>query len=205
MERAKLKVPSAFYQRDTARVAREILGMRLVRIHRGRRLSGWITEVEAYLGEKDRACHTFGGRRTARTETMFREGGCAYIYLIYGMHHCLNFVTQNQDDPQAVLIRSIIPDEGISVMERLRQKKFSHPWVKGFTDGPGKLAQALALTKKHDGLSLVSDELFVERVPPNGLPPQLINTRIFKGPRIGVDYAGAHARWPLRFWLGAKK
>ncbi|MFN7684821.1 MAG: DNA-3-methyladenine glycosylase [Oligoflexia bacterium] len=189
-----MKLPQSFFVRDTRRVARELLGKKLVRVHRSQVLAGWITEVEAYLGVKDRACHTFGGRRTARTDTMYREGGCAYIYLIYGMHHCLNFVTRPEGVPEAVLIRSIEPCQGIEPMARNRGRS-SLSGLKGLTDGPGKLAQALALTRKEDGLSLQSDELFIEEgfdVRPK---------QIESGPRIGVEYAGKHARWPLRFWI----
>ena len=185
-----MKLPPSFFIRNTRTVALDLLGKRLVRVVRGRRLAGLITEVEAYLGVRDRACHTHGGRRTARTETMYARGGCAYLYLIYGMHHCLNFVTQKEGVPEAVLIRAIFPTEGLDAMLKNRRRST----LKGLTDGPGKLAQALLLTRRQDGLSLQSPELFVEE----GV--KVSRRDILRGPRVGVDYAGPHAAWPLRFW-----
>jgi DNA-3-methyladenine glycosylase len=185
-----VKLPPSFFIRNTRTVALDLIGKRLVRVVRGRRLAGLITEVEAYLGVRDRACHTHGGRRTARTETMYARGGCAYLYLIYGMHHCLNFVTQKEGVPEAVLIRAIFPTEGLDAMLKNRRRLT----LKGLTDGPGKLAQALLLTRRQDGLSLQSPELFVEE----GV--KVARRDILRGPRVGVDYAGPHAAWPLRFW-----
>ncbi len=185
-----MKLPPSFFIRNTRTVALDLIGKRLVRVVRGRRLAGLITEVEAYLGVRDRACHTHGGRRTARTETMYARGGCAYLYLIYGMHHCLNFVTQKEGVPEAVLIRAIFPTEGLDAMLKNRRRLT----LKGLTDGPGKLAQALLLTRRQDGLSLQSPELFVEE----GV--KVARRDILRGPRVGVDYAGPHAAWPLRFW-----
>jgi DNA-3-methyladenine glycosylase len=195
-----VKLPPSFFVRDTRRVALDLLGKRLVRVQRGQRVAGLITEVEAYLGVRDRACHTYGGRRTARTETMYARGGCAYLYLIYGMHHCLNFVTEKEGVPEAVLIRAIFPTEGLEQMLKNRQRPtLKAPAFKGLADGPGKLAQALSLTRRQDGLSLQSAELFVEE----GV--HVRSREILRGPRIGVDYAGPHAAWPLRFcWNGAR-
>jgi DNA-3-methyladenine glycosylase len=121
---------------------------------------------------------------------MYARGGCAYLYLIYGMHHCLNFVTQKEGVPEAVLIRAIFPTEGLDAMLKNRGRST----LKGLTDGPGKLAQALLLTRRQDGLSLQSPELFVEE----GV--KVSRRDILRGPRVGVDYAGPHAAWPLRFW-----
>lgn len=181
----------SFYQRKTEIVARELLGKKLTRIFNGHRLSGIITEVEAYLGIQDKACHTYGDRRTPRTEAMYEAGGHAYIYFIYGMHHCFNVVTEKNGVPEAVLIRALEPVEGLSWMKKFRKTQA----IKNLTTGPGKLAQALQLTKELNGQLLSSKDLFIEyadRVPAS---------EIVRCPRIGVSYAGDHAAWPLRFYL----
>lgn len=185
------KLPLSFYQRDTITVAKELLGQKLVRIYHGQRLSGIITEVEAYLGMKDKACHTYSGKRTPRTEAMYLPGGHSYIYQIYGLYYCFNIVTENKNTPEAVLIRALQPLEGLQTMSDLRKTK----QLKSFTTGPGKLAQALALTKNENTLPLNSNELFIE------LNTSLTPFKIHKTTRIGVDYADDHAKWPLRFYI----
>lgn len=185
------RLPLSWYRRDTREVARELLGKRLVRIHRRQRLSGIITEVEAYLGVRDRACHTFEGRRTPRNEAMYAHGGHAYIYLIYGMHHCFNVVTHDEDVPEAVLVRALEPLEGIEAMKRFRKRDR----LSDLTTGPGKLGQALKLHSKMSGTRLDSETLFLEDAAP------VPSAEIVSMPRIGVDYAGEHARWPLRFYI----
>lgn len=187
---SRLKLPLNFYKRDTVVVAKELLGQKLVHILNGERIAGIITEVEAYLGAKDKACHTYNYRRTPRTETMYLNGGVSYIYFIYGMHYCFNVVTQSKGIPEAVLIRSIKPCEGIETMQKLRKQKA----LTNLTTGPGKLTQALGITKKQDGLRLNSKTLFIEK----GF--KLTVDQIVVTPRIGVHYAEDHALWPLRFY-----
>jgi DNA-3-methyladenine glycosylase len=184
-------LPQSFYQRNTKTVALELLGKRLVRMYKGRRISGIITEVEAYLGAADRACHSYNFRRTKRTETMYLEGGYTYIYFIYGMYNCFNVVTQKKDVPEAVLIRALEPVEGIELMHEFRKTNN----LRNLTTGPGKLAQALHLTKDLNASSLLSDELFLE----DGI--KISKSKIIKKTRVGVDYAGDHAKWPLRFYI----
>jgi DNA-3-methyladenine glycosylase len=177
-------LPAKFYLRDTELVARELLGKRLVRMWRGRRLSGVIVETEAYLGAKDRAAHTFGGRATERVKSMYLAGGHAYVYQIYGMHFCLNVVAKNSGEPEAVLIRALEPDPGLAAGTR--------------TDGPGRLCAALRIDRRLDGESFGGPIMFIER---SGRVPK--KEEIGAGPRIGVDYAGEAASWPLRFfWRG---
>lgn len=178
-----MALPFSFYRRDTVTVARELLGKRLVRVYRGKRLSGIIVETEAYLGALDRAAHTWNGRATERVRSMYLPGGHAYVYLIYGMHYCLNVVTRGRGEPEAVLIRALEPEEGVIFP----------------TNGPGKLCKALKIDKKLDGASLRGPIMFIER---SGRSPT--KEQIGSGPRIGVDYAGEAAAWPLRFtWRGS--
>ena len=130
-----------FFDRDTVAVARDLLGKVLVRRVDGMTLSGRITETEAYVGRVDKACHAYGYRRTARTETLFAPPGTAYIYLIYGIYHCLNFVTEPEGEPSAVLLRGLVPVEGTAEMARRRfgkePEQLTSYQKKHFLDGPG--------------------------------------------------------------------
>lgn len=186
-----MPLPLKFYRRDTETVARELLGCTLVRLVRGRRLAGRIIETEAYLGVHDRACHTFGGRRTERVRSMYLAGGHAYVYLIYGMHYCFNVVTRAAGEPEAVLIRALLPVDGVETMRRLRGLRSD----RGLTDGPGKLCQALAVDRSCDGLSLLGTDLYIEAGCLDA------NEKILTSPRIGIDSAGDAASWPLRFYV----
>ena len=195
-----------FYLRDTVEAAKALLGKCLVRRLEGETLAVRITETEAYIGRCDRACHAYNYRRTARTDTLFREGGHAYIYFIYGMYHCLNFVTEPEGEPAAVLIRAGDPLSGTDTIRRLRfgDKPLSAYRRKNFLNGPGKLCKGLSLTREQNGLDLVTGrELFVCDGPEDlGLPPPAPSReRVRCGPRIGVDYAGEAKDYPWRFWL----
>jgi len=184
-----------FYRRDSVTLARALLGQRLVRVIEGQRLSGLIVETEAYLGIPDQAAHTFGGRRTARNETMWGDAGHVYVYFTYGLHHCVNVVAGKRGDPIAVLIRGLEPCEGLDLMRRHREK------ARRDTDlcsGPAKLCQALAIDRTMDGFDLIDGrELFVERVGSGSVDDGVV----VSCPRIGVDYAGSWADKPLRFYL----
>ena len=174
-------------------MAQDLLGRYLIRTTAGgTRAIGRIIETEAYLGSRDRASHTFGGRRTARTETMYRAGGCAYVYLIYGIHHCLNVVTGPKGEAQAVLLRAVEPIEGADWMRGNRSlgERVRPGDVGG---GPGKLCQALAIDRSLNGASLLRGELRCAEGQP------VSSAEVARGPRIGVDYAGEAAAWPLRF------
>lgn len=186
-------LPASFYRRDTTTVARELLGMRLSRrLEDGRVCSGIIVETEAYLGVTDKACHSFGDRRTARTETMYGAGGVAYVYLIYGMYYCLNAVTKNQGEPEAVLIRALQADvsDAADWKEKYPRLK-KQQWL----SGPGRLCRALGINKTHDGLALQSDVLWIAQ----GIAVE--PAEIVAAPRVGVAYAGEAAQWPLRFYV----
>lgn len=167
-------------------MARELLGCRLVRNHPGGWRSAWVlVEVEAYLGVSDRAAHTWGGRRTPRVRPMWGEGGHAYVYRVYGLHDCLNVVTREEGVPEAVLVRAAVPEEWWRGQEVPRSELLG-------ASGPGKLCRALGITTALSGASLRGPELRLEPGPHR-------HFEILSGPRIGVDYAGEAAAWPLRF------
>lgn len=187
------KLPRDFYTRsNVVTVARDLLGKLLVVPSRnGTRVSGKIVEVEAYRGPQDRAAHSYGGRRTKRTETMYGIGGTAYVFFVYGMYNQFNVVTNAADAPHAVLIRAVEPVEGIDVMRRRRPGKTDH----NLTNGPGKLCIALEIDRKLDAADLRGNRVWLEeaeRVP---------RSRIMSGPRIGIDYAEEWIDKPWRFWL----
>lgn len=191
-----------FYGRDTLTAARDLLGREIVRVlPDGTRLRCRITETEAYIGRLDKACHAYGYKRTSRTETLFAPPGTAYIYLIYGMYHCLNFVTEGEGEPAAVLIRGAVPVEN---GDRIAQNRFGRsleeltPYQrKNFLNGPGKLCRGLNLTRAQNGLDLTDPGggLYVcSGSPPD---PALVQT----GKRIGIDYAEEAVDFPWRFYL----
>ena len=190
-------------------MAQDLLGRYLIRMQDGRPLVIRITETEAYIGRIDKACHAYNYRRTARTETLFAPPGTAYIYLIYGMYHCLNFVTEPEEEPCAVLIRggqaretrNSWPGTGMG-----RAWTSSPPYQrKHFLDGPGKLCQALALTRAENGCSLLGDTLFVcDRLEDVGLatlPEDLLPFSITAYPRVGIDYAEEAVDFPWRYQI----
>jgi DNA-3-methyladenine glycosylase len=168
-----------FYRRGTETVARSLVGAWIARRWRGRWYGGRIVETEAYLGARDRGAHSWAGRRTARVEPMYADGGHLYVFLVYGMHHCANVVTRREGEPEAVLLRAAEGPEGAP--DRLMS-------------GPGKLCAALGITKAESGLDLLGRDavrIFTRR----GRRPAL-----GVSPRIGVDYAGEAKSWPLRFF-----
>lgn len=189
-----VKLGSTFYDRPgVVRVARDLLGTVLVTEFGGERTSGRIVEVEAYNGEIDRASHAWSGRRTRRTEVMYGAGGTAYVYLIYGIHHLFNVVTNRKGVPHAVLIRGLEPLEGIPVMlKRTGKTRLDHT----LTRGPGNLSKAMGLLTLHTGMSLVGGAVWIGddgyRVRPSDIGVTA---------RIGVDYAGEDAGLPYRFFL----
>jgi DNA-3-methyladenine glycosylase len=188
-----------FYTRsDVVGIARELLGKLLTTQFEGKRTSGIITETEAYAGITDRASHAYSGRRSERTEVMYREGGTAYVYLCYGVHSLFNVVTNAEGIPHAILIRGIIPIDGIEhMLERTGKKEIS----RNFSNGPGKLTRVLGIHYTHTGLDLTVKPV---RKSDPGIwiedPGILVNeNEILITPRIGVDYAGEDASLPYRF------
>ena len=191
-----------FYNRDTLEVARDLLGCEIVRVlEDGTQLRCRITETEAYIGRIDKACHAYHYRRTAQTETLFAPPGTAYIYLIYGMYHCLNFVTEEEGEPAAVLIRgaACVANGDIIAKNRFgcKEKNMTSYQRKNFLNGPGKLCRGLDLTRAQNGLDLTGPAggLWVCR----GTPPS--PGQIQTGKRIGIDYAQEAVHFPWRFYL----
>ena len=185
-------LPRSFFLRPAETVARELLGRYLVRRLGGERLVARLVETEAYLGAPDRASHAWGGRRTARNKSLYLIGGHAYVYLIYGLHHCLNVVTGEREVGSAVLLRAA---EAVTGELRMKVNRGLDRALRptDLAGGPGKLCQALAVDRRLDGASLLRGELIVTRGEP------LAGERIVAGPRVGIDYAGEAAGWPLRF------
>ncbi|MDR3418890.1 MAG: DNA-3-methyladenine glycosylase [Nevskia sp.] len=171
-------LPREFYDRDTIQVARELLGKYLVMRRGGGERVGRIVETEAYLGPHDLAAHSSKGR-TPRTEVMFGPPGHAYVYLIYGMHHCVNVVTQAEGHASAVLLRALEPVRNLEAR----------------CQGPGLLCKAMGIDRRLNGHDLVSEDFFIAE------PEQPQRIAIVRRPRIGVDYAGHWAKRLLRFYI----
>ena len=196
-----------FYIGDTVEIARNLLDKYLVRRLDGELLVCRITETEAYVGAIDKACHAYGYHKTKRNATMFGEAGHAYLYLIYGMHTCLNFVTNPAGEPDAVLLRGLEPVYGMDTLCRLRFGKAPDQLTsyqrKNFCNGPGKCCKALALDTTLDGADLTGDVLFLCDSPADvglpDLPPQ--NRPVAVGKRIGIDYAQEAKDFLWRFTL----
>lgn len=192
------KLTSDFYDRpDVLTIARELLGKIIVTSFNGELTAARIVETEAYAGITDKASHAYGGRRTARTEIMYREAGTAYVYLCYGIHQLFNIVTDKTDIPHAILIRGAEPITGIPVMLRRTGKKVADFTL---TRGPGNVSKALGITLAHTGESLLGDDCYVAS---DGFVPAAGD--IIATPRIGVDYAGADALLPYRFIIRNNK
>ena len=184
-------------RKDVVQIAQRLLGKVLVTNFNGCYTAGMIVETEAYAGATDQASHAFGSRRTARTETMYREGGVAYVYLCYGIHHLFNVVTNMPGVPHAVLIRAIEPLDGIDIMLERRKKEKLQP---SLTAGPGAMSMALGIHTSNSGLSLQGPEIYIEdrgiRIP---------GKDIIEGTRVGVAYAAEDALRPYRFWIAGNK
>lgn len=197
-----------FFMGNTVNIAQNLLGMYLVRRIHGESLVCRILETEAYVGRIDKACHAYQYHRTPRTEVMFGEPGHAYIYLIYGMHHCLNFVTEPAGEPSAVLLRNVEPIAGVSTISQLRfaclPTELSNYQQKNFMNGPGKLCKGLSLTTEENTMDLTGDTLFICTSPSDAgihkISPPLYR-KIYSGPRIGIDYAEEAREFPWRFWI----
>lgn len=177
-----------YLQEDVVLIAKSLLGKVLCTHIDGYFTSGIISETEAYAGVDDRASHAFGNRRTKRTEIMYARGGCAYVYLCYGIHHLFNIITNRSDVPHAVLIRNIKPVEGFETMIKRRGGK-----IENILTGPGTLSQAMGITTSLNGTDLCGNTIWIEE------GKSIDDQSIEATPRIGVDYAGQNALLPYRF------
>jgi DNA-3-methyladenine glycosylase len=181
-------LPRSFYARPVLVVARDVIGKILVHETHEGRVTGRIVEAEAYRGPEDRAAHSYGGRRTARTEAMYGPPGHAYVFFVYGMHHHVNLVTTKEGAPHAVLLRAVEPLEGVELMAARRGRK---PTDRELTNGPGKLCVAFGIDRRAYGADLCKRPLFLADGP---------RGRVVRSPRIGIDYAGEWVARPWRFY-----
>lgn len=189
---AKLK-PEYFQNKDVIFLAQDLLGKILFTKKNGEITAGIISETEAYFGEEDKASHAYGGRRTLRTEAMYQPGGYSYIYLCYGIHHLFNIVVSLKNDPKSVLIRSVEPYQGFSVIENRRNRPSSD---KSISSGPGSVCKALGIDMTFNKKPLTGEDIWIED---SGL--QYRTEDIASTSRIGVAYADEHTQLPLRFYL----
>ncbi|MGC8751183.1 DNA-3-methyladenine glycosylase [Hydrotalea sp.] len=187
-------LPLSFYwNMHVTDVAKSLLGKLLITHFHQQLTIGRIVETEAYNGVEDRASHAFGGRYTPRTKTMYAQGGCAYVYLCYGIHEMFNVVTGNENTPHAILIRAIEPIAGLAIMQQ-RMKKNKADYSIG--RGPGNVTKALGINRQHNGWLLTGKDLYIADDGFKVMPDDIMVTQ-----RIGVDYAGEDALLPYRFFL----
>ena len=195
------KIPREFYTSgDTLDIAQDLLGKLLVvPTASGERVSAMIVETEAYLGAIDKAAHSYGNRRTPRTETMFAVGGTAYIFFIYGMYFQFNVVVGAIDTPHAILVRAVEPFENIEIMRMRRNAKSKNPdrkmLDKNLTSGPGKLCIALGIDRTFNNEDVLGEKVWLEDFK------TFSAGEIASGKRIGIDYAEEFAEKPWRFWV----
>jgi DNA-3-methyladenine glycosylase len=187
-----VKLARNFYGQPTVQAAQSLLGKYLVRVHPDGVTTGMILETEAYVGLEDKASHASRGR-TPRNAVMFGPAGFAYVYVIYGMHHCLNAVTEQEGYPAAILIRAVQPCEGLELMRARRRKEDSRL----LANGPGNLCQAFGIERALNGIDLCGDLLFVEDRKIS--PADIVTTT-----RVGVDYAGPWKEMPWRFYVAGQ-
>jgi DNA-3-methyladenine glycosylase len=194
----KKRLDREFYRRsDTLRIARELLGKRLVVPvpEDGARVSGIIVETEAYMGPEDKGAHSYNNRRTPRTDVMFTAGGVAYVYFIYGMYFQFNVVVNGEDVPHAVLLRAAEPEEGIELMRERRPGRKETE----LASGPGKLCTAFGIDRSYNREDLMTGgRVWIEDAG------RVVGARdIASGPRIGINYAEEFVDKPWRFWIKA--
>jgi DNA-3-methyladenine glycosylase len=190
-------LPRDFYLDDTVAIARALLGCVLWRRLDGELLAGRIVETEAYLGANDMASHARRGLRSPRVESMYKAGGHAYVYFTYGMHYCMNVVTQEADTAEAVLLRACEPLKGLESM-RTRRPKAKRDF--DLMNGPGKLCAAMAIDRELDGTPLDGKTLFITQ-----RDVEVREEDIAVSARIGVENSGEAAPWPLRFYIRGNK
>ncbi|MEB0260767.1 MULTISPECIES: DNA-3-methyladenine glycosylase [unclassified Mucilaginibacter] len=189
-----MKLPESYYHNpDVVALSRDLIGKYLFTNIDGDLTGGYIVETEAYAGVNDKAAHSYGGRLTPRTQTMYMQGGVSYVYLCYGIHEMFNVVVSEEGHPHAILIRAIQPTDGLDVMMLRRNMENVKPNI---TKGPGSVAKALGISRKINAVSLQSDVIWIED---RGLT--ISDEEVAAGPRIGVGYAGNDALLPYRFYV----
>ena len=184
------KLTHEFFQIDAVTLAKSLLGKVLVHDTQEGMTSGIIVETEAYIGPEDKAAHTYNNRRTQRTEIVYHSGGCAYVYLVYGLHSCLNVTANITGKPECVLLRALEPVDGIDLM-KFRRKTSR---IEALCSGPGKLCSAMGITRTQNGLDLTGEELYIAE-------GNYRDIEIVSSPRIGIDYAGEWRDKLLRFYI----
>ena len=200
------RLDEKFFLRDTVQAAQDLLGRYLVRVIGGETMVCRVTETEAYIGAVDKACHAYGGKRTPRTETLYAAPGTAYVYLIYGMYNCLNFVTGPEGEASAILVRGCVPVYNADAIARRRfgvaAAEMSAYQRKNFLNGPGKLCRGLSIDRALNALPLGSSALYLaDELPEYGLERCPNDLPFRTGKRIGIDYAEEAIDFPWRFWL----
>lgn len=198
-----MRLKEDFFKRDTLIVAEDLLGKILVREKNGEKITCKIVETEAYIGEIDKACHAYKGKRTSRTEPLYGKPGIAYVYFIYGMYYCFNIITKKEGKPEGVLIRAVEPIDGIDYMSLNRYKKvydsLNTYQRKNLCNGPSKMAMACNITKEDTWIDLTkSNELFVQDNCSE-------NFKIIKSKRVGIDYAEEARDFLWRFYIEGNK
>ena len=189
-----MKIPNSYYiNEDVVKIAKDLLGKVIYTQLDGEVTAGIITETEAYNGIADKACHAYNNKRTKRTQTMYLKGGVCYVYLCYGIHHLLNIVTSKKNDPKAVLIRAIKPVKGISLMLTRRNKE---QFTSQCNNGPGKISVSMGVNNEFNGVSLISDQIWIEDQGKIFKENEIIVTK-----RVGIDYAEEDAHLLYRFLL----
>lgn len=187
-----MKLGLDFYKQDALSLAKNLLGKIIVRKTEDQLIQCRIVETESYIGPEDKACHAYNNRRTKRTEAMFLQGGHAYIYLIYGMYHCLNIVANEKEKPEAVLIRAVEPLNGFEFLRENRKIKSKK--IEDLTNGPGKLCKALNITKDLNGYDLIHGEKLY-------LLDDKEKVEIVKSKRINIDYSEEYKDKLWRFYI----
>ena len=193
-----MKLERKFYDRPTLEVSKDLLGKKLVHYVKGEKLSARIVEVEAYIGAIDKAAHIYNNKITERTKVMFGPPGYAYVYLIYGMYHCMNIVTEKDGVAAAVLIRAVEPVNGIETMANYRYSKpiedLTKKQIHNLTSGPGKLCVAMNISKINNGADLCGEEMWIEADGYHDF--EIVTTK-----RINIDYAEEAIDFPWRFYI----
>lgn len=192
-----MRLNTNFYQNDAITTAKALLGKFIVRKINNQKIIVKIVDTEAYLGKNDKASHAYNNKKTLRTETMFKKGGTAYVYLIYGIHYCFNIVTAAKNKPEAVLIRAVEPVKGLNLIKENR--KIKNKRIENLTNGPGKLSEALKIDKSFDGINLITDNnLYLIDNNENEF-------EIESAKRVNIDYAEEfkHKKW--RFYIKENK